>query len=196
MSSVNLSQVQTVISSVAKVNWVELKKAFDQSKWVDVGALALIDAFEIVRPFFPQAWVAEDIIKFLMGLADSLPPSNSNKPISLETILKGITAAEGIDWAELARVMKANNAAVAGVVFVDDLVTIASPFFPPMMPAAIGIHALAMLAKNIHASQPESWPGFHYDSFWGWVPDNQMFKSPDGHVYKWNLQQGKWEKIK
>jgi hypothetical protein len=150
MISVTDPVIKNIIGAVNEsksLNWSALKEAFEKSDWFGLGVLTLEDACEIVKPWVPQAKIAEDIIKMLAAIEGSLPKSPSEK-IDINKIIQSIAIAEGVDWKALQNALMGNNAFLAGSLVFDDIVKLISPFVSIPTPISSILKALILFGEN------------------------------------------------
>ena len=142
-----IANLKNAIQIASNLNWFELRQKFQNSDWLGLGVVSLEDAFEIAKPFVPQANVAEAVIKMLAGIVDGLPKSNSDK-IDIKKIIQSILIAEGIDWKGVKDALMGNNPFLAGSLLIDDIAKLISPFVPLSAPVLKILDSLVFLGKN------------------------------------------------
>ena len=134
------------------VNWSELKGHLAKHDWLDTASIAAQDVLAIMAStmptVFPQANVAAAVIKLATSMVDSAP--GSGQEFDLKTWLKAVTAAEGVDWKELAKAIEGDNAFLAGSLVALDLERIAAPFIPPPYGIAAGAALTALVFIGEH----------------------------------------------
>lgn len=167
----SMSQILTLVKMLSKVDWLDIKRDFDNKDWKGLSFNTLEAALIAVSPWIPQAGVAREILELIEKVSDKLP--KSEKPFTAQDLMKAIAAAQEIDWKELHDAMMGDSPAMARLVLMKDLVKIIKPFVPYSGAAEAILNGLVVVSKNVHPAGPTEVPGYHWDPLWGWVLDKK-----------------------
>ena len=121
-----LTNIIKGLDIAGKLNWTELKTAFENSDWLDVGEITLEDAATIAVPFVPQAGIALSVVKLIANIAKELP--KNNQPFDMNKFMEGLAIAEGLDWKSIKDALMGNNPFLAASTLLEDIAKIASPY--------------------------------------------------------------------
>lgn len=96
--------------------------------------------------------------------------------LPLSEILQALEIAKDIDWASILKLLENKENDLAVLTTIEDFLKLISPFVPQ---AAIGVGAIGLLIlilNNSHPVNPNTYPGYHWDPLWGWVPNEEETK--------------------
>ena len=160
------------VEVASMLNWTDLSQAFRKHHWADVAEISVEDGLTIATPWLPQAGMA----KFVLHLAYSMTKSAADGheqtgKFQVKDLLKGLVAAEGVDWTSYMHALQGDNPIVAGFDTAEILTKLAAPFFPPAAFGGPVFGVLAELGKHTHPANPNSVPGYRWDSLRGWVKE-------------------------
>jgi len=102
--------------------------------------------------------------------------SSPSSSINLSDIIKTIENIKDIDWSDIVKAITNKENDLAVLTTLEDIAKIASPFIPQAAGAAMVLGMIIFLIKNTSPSQPNSYPGYHWDVLEGWVPDEEETK--------------------
>lgn len=136
---------------LSKINWQQLKDAFEKSDYFNFTTLSLEDACAVIAPFVPQAGIAEEVVKLLAGIVNASP--KKNEPIDIHKLVKSVAIAEGIDWNGIYNAMMGHDPFVAASTLLEDIAKIITPFIAIPSIAIPILSTMVVLGKQ---SKPES----------------------------------------
>lgn len=170
----SMTQILSFVKMLSKVDWLDIKKDFENKDWKGLSFNTIEAALIFVSPWVPQAGVAREVLELIEKVSDKLP--KSDKPFTAEDLMKAVTAAKDINWQELHDVMMGDSPNMARLVLMRDLVKIIKPFVPYSGAAEAVLNGLVVVSKNVHPAGPTEVPGYHWDPLWGWVLDKKETK--------------------
>lgn len=170
LSAADVSNIEAGAKIAAGLNWTALGGAFQQQRLADLAEITVEDALTVAAPWLPQAGVA----KFILHLAYSMVFSvaggvSSTRTFRLDDLLKGLAAADGVDWRGFLAALKGDNAIIVAADTAEIVAKLAAPFFPPAAIAGGVFGALAEVGKFTHPTNAERVPGYHWDVWRGWI---------------------------
>lgn len=170
----SMTQILSFVKMLSKVDWLDIKKDFENKDWKGLSFNTIEAALIFVSPWIPQAGVAREVLELIEKVSDKLP--KSDKPFTAEDLMKAVVAAKDINWQELHDVMMGDSPNMARLVLMRDLVKIIKPFVPYSGAAEAVLNGLVVVSKNVHPAGPTEVPGYHWDPLWGWVLDKKETK--------------------
>lgn len=170
----SMTQILSFVKMLSKVDWLDIKKDFENKDWKGLSFNTIEAALIFVSPWVPQAGVAREVLELIEKVSDKLP--KSDKPFTAEDLMKAVVAAKDINWQELHDVMMGDSPNMARLVLMRDLVKIIKPFVPYSGAAEAVLNGLVVVSKNVHPAGPTEVPGYHWDPLWGWVLDKKETK--------------------
>lgn len=173
ISPTELGKIETGVQTAMKVNWSALHDAFAKKDYMIVGDLAVEDALTIAQPWLPEAGTAKFVLHIAYSIAHQHASDGPGAKFTMQDLLKGLIAAEGVDWKGFYHALKGGNALIVAADTGEILTKLAVPFFPPATPLTYVFAAFAFVAEFTTPAMPYSIPGYRYDMLNGWVPDHK-----------------------
>ncbi len=168
---IDLADLQQGVSIAASLNWRALYEEVRQRDYGDAAELGLEDALMIAQPWLPQAGTARFVIHLAYTMAKTAAgDKKATGSITAEDLMKGLVAAEGVDWDGFLHALKDGNAIEVAGDTGEILSKLAAPFFPPATISAGVFTAVAYLGAFTHPATPYHIDGMDWSPIWGWVP--------------------------
>ena len=144
---------------------------FRRKDYLDLGDAVVEDALAIATPFLPGATAAKMVIHLAVAMVDEHKSEGPAAPITVATVMKGLMAAEGVDWRGYYQALKDGNGLVAGADTAEIMASLAAPFFPPAVFAVGAFKGLAFIGQFTQPNVKNHYDGYHWDMLEGFVRD-------------------------
>jgi hypothetical protein len=196
VDAATLTKIKTGLEVASKIDWTTLTTAYKKSDWLEVGSVTVHDVAQIIKPFYPQAGVADAILQVLLTLAKSKSGKSGSGSIDTKLILQALIEAQSIDWMKLHDAMRGDDPIKAGMVFTSTLAKVATPFVPQAAFAAGIIDGLILFSENTHPVMQYHYDGYTWDPLKGWVADDEKLRAAQEEAMKDPYKHWDWDPFK
>ena len=179
LSATEITNITAGVKIAATTPWALIADEFRRKDYLDVGDAVVEDALAIATPYLPGAAAAKMVLHLAVSMVDQHTADGPGAPLTVQQIMRGLVAAEGVDWKGYYQALKSDNGIVAGADTAEILASLAAPFFPPATMAIPVFKALAFVGSFTHPTNPDYVPGYHWDVLEGYVKDKPGQKPQD-----------------
>ena len=164
-----VTNIVAVLKTLNSLNTIELIKAYQNAKWLDVGFITVEDALSVAAPFFPEANMIIPVLKFINALVDNIP-TVPGQPFNFQTFIQGLLKVSLIDWNSIIIEIDKKEYLRAGLTIEDDIIRLISPFISPYgIPADVLLRILIWVVSTQDDQPEQEWEKYYYyDSLWGY----------------------------
>ena len=171
LSVTDVALIEQGVKVAALTPWAKIANEFRRKDYLDVGDAVVEDALAIAAPMLPGAAAAKMVIHLAVSTVDQHKSDGPGAPVTAAMVMKGLTAAEGVDWKAYYQALKDGNGLVAGADTAEIMASIAAPFFPPLAAATPIFAALAFVGGFTQPNIKSHYDGYHWDMLQGFVRD-------------------------